>query len=44
MKKVGVLGSGVVGRTLADGFEKRGKDFYLFRNFEEIVFKTYANK
>ncbi|SEG27107.1 NADPH-dependent F420 reductase [Algoriphagus boritolerans] len=29
MKKVGVLGSGVVGRTLADGFEKRGYEVML---------------
>lgn len=29
MKKVGILGSGVVGRTLADGFEKRGYEVML---------------
>ncbi|MDP2039559.1 NAD(P)-binding domain-containing protein, partial [Algoriphagus sp.] len=29
MKKIGVLGSGVVGRTLADGFVKRGFEVML---------------
>lgn len=29
MKKVGILGSGIVGRTLADGFEKRGYEVML---------------
>jgi 8-hydroxy-5-deazaflavin:NADPH oxidoreductase len=29
MKKIGVLGSGVVGRTLADGFVKRGYEVML---------------
>ena len=29
MKKVGVLGSGVVGRTLAEGFEKHGYEVML---------------
>lgn len=29
MKKIGILGSGVVGRTLAEGFEKRGFEVML---------------